>query len=188
MQQPGVLGTEGLPFVQADSCCDAQTGECSNAPGSPGTVAAPVRAVRAGGCCGGGGELDETPFEERLQLGARRRVLVRRVALAGSGLSVLVALVVTGAGGSPALADRFAWLAVVWAAGPILGWVRTGMTTRRVDSRLVVVAASVAAGIAWQPLVPGLVAVALLAERAVRPPRPVAGGARASAPVVGQPG
>jgi hypothetical protein len=186
MQQPGVLGLEGLPLMQADSCCGAQAGECSSGHGGQSTPAGPVRAVRTDGCCGG--EPDETPFEERVQLGQRRRVLVRRVALAGSALSALVALAVTGAGGSPVAAHRFAWLAAVWAAGPVLGWVRAGMAARRVDVRLVAAGAGVAAGIAWQPLVPALVAVALLAERAACPPRPAAGGGRAPAPVVGQPG
>lgn len=186
MQQPDVAGVEGLRLVQADSCCDAQTGECSGGQAVQAASTAPVRAMRADSCCGG--ELDETPFEERVQLGQRRRVLVRRVALAGSALSALVALAVTGAGGSQALADRFAWLAVVWAAGPVLGWVRAGMAARRVDWRLVAVAVGVVVGIVWQPLVPALVAVALLAERVVRPPKAAAPGARGSVPVLGQPG
>ena len=186
---PGT-GAEGAPVLrvlQADSCCDPETGECaSTQPGHGALAAAQPRAVRADSCCGG--EADESSFDDRVALGQRRRVLVRRVTLAGSALSALTAAVASGADGSSVLAHRFAWLAVVWAAGPVLGWVRAALSARRVDWRLLIVAAGVAAGIVWQPLVPALIAVALLAERAIRPPQAVVSGAPRTAPAVGQPG
>lgn len=186
---PGA-GAEGAPVLQVlqtDSCCDPVTGECTSVQTGQGAVtSAQPRMVRADGCCGG--EADGTSFDDRVQLGQRRRVLVRWVALAGSALSALVAAAVTGVGGSPVLAHRFAWLAVVWAAGPVLGWVRAVLSVRRVDWRVLLVAAGVAAGIVWQPLVPALIAVALLAERVIHPPLAPVPRAPGTAPAVGQPG
>lgn len=183
----GAQGAPVLQVLQTDGCCDPVTGECtSTLPGHGAAEAGQPRAVRAGGCCGG--EAQETSFDDRVALGQRRRVLVRRVALAGSALSALVAAVATGTGGSSVLAHRFAWLAVVWAAGPVLGWVRAALSARRADWRLLMVAAGVVAGIVWQPLVPALVAVALLAERMARTPQAPASRALGTVPAVGQPG
>jgi hypothetical protein len=150
---------------------------------------------RTDSCCGG--ETGDTSFEQRAGLGQRRRVLVRRVAAAASVVLAVTAVALLLAGATPTLADRMAWGASVWAAGPVLGWMRTALTARRVDPRLVAALAAVAVGLAWQPLAAALVAVALLAERVVRPPRsgaaPGAAGAeetgdRVRSAVAGQPG
>ena len=132
------------------------------------------RAVRADGCCAG--DVDDTPFDVRADLGRQRRLLVRRVALGAAAVLALAATVATVIGG-PVLADRLAWAASIWAIGLVLGWVREAVTGRRLDRRLVVSVAAVVVGVVWQPLVPALLAVALLAERVVRPPRPAAPGA-----------
>jgi hypothetical protein len=173
--------------VRTDSCC-----------GVPGTGSHPGRAqrpVRADGCCGG--EADDTAFEQRADLGQHRRALVRRVALAGSSVLAVAALTLVLVGVTPVLADRLAWGSAIWAAGLVLGWMRTALTARRVDWRLVVALAAVAGGLVWQPLVAALVAVALLAERVVRLPRsgpaPGAGGAekagdRVRSAIAGRPG
>lgn len=131
-------------------------------------MASTVRPVRAGGCCGG--EMASAPFEHRADLGRRRRVLVCRVALAGSAVLAVAALALTLAGLAPGLAGRLAWGAAIWASGLVLGWSRAALTAHRVDWRLVAALAAVVAGLVWQPMAAALVAVALLAERAVRPP------------------
>lgn len=173
----------------------ARTDICSNGTRA---VAPPARQVRVAGCCGE--DADAASFQQRAALGYRRRVLVRRVALAGSAACAVAALAVDLAGGMTAsvLAGRLAWAASACAAGLIMGWARAAVTARRVDWRvdwrLAVAVAAVAAGAAWQPLVPGLLAVALLAERVVRPPdgreaRAPGGRAdRAPAPAAGRPG
>lgn len=170
--------------ARTDSCC-----------GAPGTGSHPGRAqrpVRADGCCGG--EADDTAFDQRADLGRHRRVLVRRAALAGSAVLAVAALTLVLSGVTPVLADRLAWGSAIWAAGLVLGWVRTALTARRVDWRLVVTLAAVVGGLVWQPLAAALVAVALLAERVVRPPRssaaPGAGkaGDRVRSAIAGQPG
>jgi hypothetical protein len=149
--------------------------------------------VRADSCCGG--QADDAPFEQRADLGRQRRVLVRRVAVTGSGVLTLAALAVLVIGGTgvSVLADRLAWAGSVWAAGLVLGWMRAAITTRRLDWRLAVAITAVLVGFAWQPLVPTVVAVVLLSERLLRPPqtviptgdRAVAGSLSATA---GQPG
>ena len=145
------------------------------------------RLVRADGCCGS--EVDGTSFDVRADLGRRRQLLVRRVALAAAAVLALASLVaaVIGGPGWAVLADRLAWAASIWAIGLVLGWVREAVTGRRLDWRLVVCVAVVVVGVGWQPLVPGLIAVALLAERVVRPPRaPAPGAGRSLSPVAGQ--
>jgi len=143
------------------------------------------RLVRADSCCGG--EVDDTPFDVRADLGRQRRLLVRRVALIASAVLALASLVLMVIGGTPVLADRLAWAASIWAIGLVLGWVREAVTGRRLDWRLAVSVAVVVAGIVWQPLVPALVAVALLAERVIRPPQAHAPTASPSlSPVAGQ--
>lgn len=139
-----------------------------------------VRVVREDSCCGG--EVDDTPFDARADLGRQRRLLVRRVALAASAVLALASLVTTVIGGPgwAVLADRLAWAASIWAIGLVLGWIREAATGRRPNWRLVVSVAVVVVGIVWQPLVPALVAVALLAERVVRPPRTLAPDAGSS--------
>lgn len=173
--------------ARTDSCCPV-----------PGTGSHPGRAqrpVRAAGCCGG--EADDTTFGQRADLGQQRRVLVRRVALAGSAGLAVAALTLVLTGVTPVLAGRLAWGSAIWAAGLVLGWVRTALTARRVDWRLVVALAAVAGGLVWQPLAAALVAVSLLAERVVRPPRsgtaPGTRGAgkagdRVRSAIAGQPG
>jgi hypothetical protein len=139
------------------------------------------RLVRADGCCGG--EVDDTSFDVRADLGQRRRLLVRRIALAAAAVLALASLVATVLGGA-VLADRLAWAASVWAVGLVLGWVREAVTGRRLDWRLVVGVAVVVVGVGWQPLVPALTAVALIAERVVRPPNaPAPSAGRSLAPV-----
>lgn len=131
-----------------------------------------ARGARTDSCCGAPGTgSDDTAFEQRADLGRHRRVLVRRAALAGSAVLAVAALTLVLSRVTPVLADRLAWGSAIWAAGLVLGWVRTALTARRVEWRLVVALAAVAGGLVWQPLVAALVAVALLAERVVRPPR-----------------
>lgn len=137
--------------AQTDSCCGGE------------------RVVREDSCCGG--EAADLSFEQRFDLGQQRRVLVRRVALAGSVVLTLAALALVITGGLPVLADRLAWAASIWAVGLVLGWARQVVTARRLDWRLPIAIAALVCGIVWQPLVAALVAVALLAERVLRPPR-----------------
>jgi hypothetical protein len=167
MQQPRV--------VRTDSCCGGE------------------RVVRADSCCGG--QAQDVPFEQRADLGRQRRVLVRRVALTGSAVLTLAALAVLAIGGTGmvVLADRLAWAGSVWAAGLVLGWIRAAITARRFDWRLPLAVAAIAAGIVWQPLVPALVAVALLTERLLRPPQATTStsdraGAGSLSATAGQPG
>lgn len=127
------------------------------------------RAVRADGCCGG--ETADLSFEQRSDLGCQRRVLVRRVALAGSAVLAAASLALLLTGGMVVLADRLAWAATTWMVGLVLGWVRQVVTGRRLDWRLLIAVAAVASGVVWQPLVAALAAVVLLAERVARPPR-----------------
>lgn len=144
-----------------------------------------ARVARADSCCGG--EVD-TLFDDRVEVGRRRRRIVRRIALACSAVlaAAALALSVTGMTGSAVLANRLAWAASVWAAGLMLGWMRQ-MLTSRPDWRLAVGVAAVVAGIAGQPLVPALVAVALLSEQVVRAPQDETRGDEcALQPVAGQ--
>jgi hypothetical protein len=129
----------------------------------------------ADGCCDG--EQTAMPFRDRLQVGRRRRMLVRRVLLAGSAVFAVAAVVLTLTGPPvPAwLASRLAWAASVWAAGLVTGWLRLALTGRRPGWRLAASGAAVVAGIMWQPLVPALVAVLLLAEHVLRGSRSGAG-------------
>ncbi|AKH83956.1 hypothetical protein AA958_19160 [Streptomyces sp. CNQ-509] len=124
------------------------------------------RRVRAESCCAAGET--ETGFGERVALGGRRRLLVRRVLLSASLAFAVAAVVVTITGGSPGLADRLAWATCVWGAGLALGLVRRVVTGRSLDWRLVVIVAGVVVGAAWQPLAAAVVAVALLAEQVLR--------------------
>jgi len=148
------------------------------------------RAVRAGACCGGVAE--DTSFARRADLGRARRVLVRWVALGCSATLAVAALTLAITRVSPVLAGRLGWAAAIWAAGLVLGWVRAAITSRRLDWRLLVAIAAVAAGLAWQPLAAALAAAALLAERLARPPEAVparAGRAPGGVPpTAGQPG
>lgn len=137
--------------------------------------------VRADGCCG---EDAGSSFEQRVDLGRRRGVLLRRVTLIASAGLTAAALALTLAGLMPVLAGRLAWGGTIWEAGPVLGWTRAALTARRVNWRLGAALAGVVVGLAWQPLVAALVALALLTERALqaeraltaertpRPPRP----------------
>lgn len=123
-----------------------------------------------GGCCGG---VDTAaPFGDRLEVGRRRRVQVRRVLLACSAVLGVAALMLTliDPPGAAGLAPRVAWAASVWAAGLVFGWLRQAITGRRLGWRLVASLAALVVGIAWQPLVPALVAVALLTEHVLRSP------------------
>lgn len=137
--------------AQTDSCCGGE------------------RVVREDSCCGG--ETADLSFEQRSDLGQQRRVLVRRVALTGSAVLTLAALTLMITSGLTVLADRLAWAASIWAVGLVLGWARQVVTARRLDWRLPIAVAALICGIVWQPLVAALIAVALLAERVVRPPR-----------------
>jgi hypothetical protein len=112
----------------------------------------------------------DVPFDRRVDLGRRRRLLVRRAALAGSAVLALAALAVSISDVALVPAERLAWAASVCAAGLVLGWVRAVVTDRRLDWRLVVAVAAVICGVVWQPLVPAVIAVVLLGERAVRRP------------------
>jgi hypothetical protein len=148
------------------------------------------RAVHAGACCGGVAE--DTSFAQRADLGRARRVLVRRAVLACPAALAVAALTLAVTRVSPVLGGRLAWGAAIWAAGPVLGWVRAAIAGHRLEWRLVVPIAAVAAGLAWQPLVAALAAVALLAERLIHPPEAVpertghvTGGVP---PTAGQPG
>lgn len=163
--------------VATDSCC-----------GEPGTESDEERAsrpVRADGCCGA--EAAGTSFEQRVDLGRRRQVLVRRAALTASAVLLAAALVLMLAGHAPVLAGRLAWGAAIWEVALVPGWVRAVLSARQVDWRLVVTLAAVAGGLAWQPLVAALVAVALLAERVLRP-EAAAGDTGVGSAAVGQPG
>lgn len=128
-----------------------------------------------GGCCDR--EQTAMPFRDRLQVSRRRRVLVRRVLLACSAVFAVAAVVLTLTGPPVPgwLGSRLAWAASVWAAGLVTGWLRLALTGRRPGWRLAASGAAVVAGIMWQPLVPALAAVLLLAEHVLRDPRSGAG-------------
>jgi len=123
-----------------------------------------------GGCCGGE---EAAPFGDRLEVGRRRRLLVRRVLLACSAVfgAAAVVLALIDLPAPAGVAPRVAWAASVWAAGLVFGWLRQAITDRRPGWRLVASLAAVVVGIVWQPLVPALVAVLLLAEHVLRGPR-----------------
>jgi hypothetical protein len=167
---------------------DVATDNCCGEPGTGSHEERVSRPVRADGCCGA--QAAGTSFEQRVDLGRRRQVLVRRVALIASVVMLAAALVLMLAGHAPVLAGRLAWGAAIWEVILVPGWVRAVLSARQVDWRLVVTLAEVSGGLAWQPLVAALVAVALLAERVLRSPRPetATGDTGVGSAAVGQPG
>lgn len=139
----------------------------------------------SGGCCAD--PACPTPFAERVEVGRRRRVLLRRTTLVVCAVLCAAALVLPLTEVSALVVSRLAWAAAVCAAAVLLGWVRSAMTTRRVPWRLVVGVVAVVVGVVWHPLVPALVALAALTEQVVRPADRQATAPRVGA-AIGQPG
>jgi hypothetical protein len=117
-----------------------------------------VERARAQGCCASSD--CPTNFEDRLDLGRRRLLLLRRVTALGSGSLTLVALVLLASGSD--LAGRVAWAAAVWGLPPLLRWTRELMSGRRIVLPLVLTAVVVAVGVAGWPIVPALAVTTLL--------------------------
>jgi hypothetical protein len=120
----------------------------------------------SGDCCSGQGT---TSVAERRVLGERRRVMVRRAALAASVTFCAIGVAALTFWPSTSVAGRALWASALCAAGPAGGWTRQAMTTHRPGWRLVLAAVAIAAGIAWQPVTPALAAIAALAESVFRP-------------------
>jgi hypothetical protein len=117
-----------------------------------------VERPRNQGCCASSD--CPTNFEDRLELGRRRLLLLRRVSVLGSGSLTLVALVLLASGSD--LAGRVAWAAAVWGLPMLLRWARQLMSGRRVMLPLLLAAGLVAAGVAGWPIVPALAVATLL--------------------------
>lgn len=124
-----------------------------------------VERPRNEGCCASSD--CPTNFEERLEMGRRRLLLLRRVSALGSGSLTLIALVLLASGSD--LAGRVAWAAAVWGLPVLLRWTRELMSGRRVMLPLVLAAGLVAAGVAGWPIVTALAVATLLTVDLLQP-------------------
>jgi hypothetical protein len=106
---------------------------------------------------------------DRYLAGQRRRVMVRRVVLAVSAALWAAAVVMSLPGaGQAALAHRLGWGSAICASGLVATWIRQAMTTGRPTWRLLAALGAVAAGLAWQPVIPAAAAVAALTGHTLR--------------------
>ncbi|HLX47222.1 MAG TPA: hypothetical protein VKS82_02710 [Streptosporangiaceae bacterium] len=106
---------------------------------------------------------------DRYLTGERRRVMVRRAILVVSAALFVAAVTISASGvGQAALAHRLCWGSAICASGLAATWIRQAMTTGRPGWRLLAAVAAVAAGIAWQPVIPAAAAVAALTEHTLR--------------------
>lgn len=128
-----------------------------------------VERARVQGCCSAPD--CPTNFDERVDLGQRRLILLRRISAAGSVLCCAAALVLLVAGME--MADRFAWAAAVWGLPRLLGYTREALSERRVPVPLLVAVPLVVVGVLGWPIVTAIgvatVLVVDLFRRDVRP-------------------
>jgi hypothetical protein len=124
------------------------------------------------GCCAP----DEIPrsYEESVELGNRRRAtLIKFSALASAFLALagLLTPLITPSNTASLAANRLLWIAALFGAPMLLGYVRQLFASRRVPWQLIAGAGLLTMGVLGYPVVPATVVAVTLGVRTFRPAR-----------------
>lgn len=126
------------------------------------------------GCCGATSSPVAHAFDEKLSLGRRRQLQVRRtVAWVSVALcAAATALSVAGPAAGVDLASRLAWFAVALGAPRLLRALRDALSGSCSPYRVLVMCAFLATGVIGYPLIPALAVALALVTEAMRPGQP----------------